>query len=136
MGLLDRTIKARREELGLGQGQLAARVGVTQQTISRWENGDVVPPPKRLAKLAEALGLDLDRLLAYGGYLPNAAAWPRWHVLNLFYEQVADLSDEELVILIERVMKEMRRRILGGKEKGLPQPIDLEGPGLNAPVLG
>ena len=38
MGLLGRTVQERREELGIGQAELAKQVGVTQQTISRWEN--------------------------------------------------------------------------------------------------
>ncbi len=111
MGLFDRTLRSRREELGLGQADLAKRVGVTQQTISRWENGEVVPPPKRLAKVALALDLDLDRVLAYGGYLPDATDWPSWHVLNLCYEQMSNLSESELLMLIERALQEIRKRI-------------------------
>jgi transcriptional regulator with XRE-family HTH domain len=111
MGLFDRTLRSRREELGLGQSDLAKRVGVTQQTISRWENGEVVPPPKRLAKVALALDLDLDRVLAYGGYLPDATDWPSWHVLNLCYDQMSNLSESELLMLIERALQEIRKRI-------------------------
>lgn len=111
MGLFDRTLRSRREELGLGQTDLAKRVGVTQQTISRWENGEVVPPPKRLAKVALALDLDLDRVLAYGGYLPDATDWPSWHVLNLCYDQMSNLSESELLMLIERALQEIRKRI-------------------------
>ena len=111
MGLFDRTLRSRREELGLGQADLAKRVGVTQQTISRWENGEVVPAPKRLAKVALALDLDLDRVLAYGGYLPDATDWPSWHVLNLCYDQMSNLSESELLMLIERALQEIRKRI-------------------------
>jgi transcriptional regulator with XRE-family HTH domain len=117
VALFDRTLRARREELALGQAQLAERVGVTQQTISRWENGEVIPPPKRLAKLAKALDLDLDQMLTYGGYLPNVADWPRWHVLNLLYDQIGDLSDDDLVLVMQRTFEEMRSRILGDKQK-------------------
>lgn len=112
MGLFDRTLRTRREELGLGQAELAERVGVTQQTISRWENGEVIPPPKRLAKVARALDLDLDRVLAYGGYLPDAADWPSWHVLNLCYDQMGNLSEDELLMLVERALQEIRKRII------------------------
>ncbi len=112
MGLFDRTLRVRREELGLGQAELAQRVGVTQQTISRWENGEVVPPPKRLAKVALALDLDLDRVLAYGGYLPDATDWPSWHVLNLCYDQMSNLSEDELLMLVERAVLEIRKRIV------------------------
>ncbi len=117
MRLFDRTLRARREELGLGQAQLAERVGVTQQTISRWENGEVVPPPKRLAKVAKALDLDLDRMLAYGGYLPSAGDWPRWHVLNLLYDQMNELSEEELLVLVQRGVEELRKRVVGSDRK-------------------
>jgi transcriptional regulator with XRE-family HTH domain len=117
VGLFDRTLRARREELGLGQAQLAERVGVTQQTISRWENGEVIPPPKRLAKVAKALDLDLDQMLTYGGYLPNVADWPRWHVLNLLYDQMGELSDDDLMLVIERAFEEVRGRVLGERQK-------------------
>ncbi len=122
MGLFDRTLRTRREELGLGQAELADRVGVTQQTISRWENGEVVPPPKRLAKVAQALGLDLDRVLAYGGYLPDATDWPSWHVLNLCYEQMSNLSEEELLMLVERALQEIRKRIVSD-QRGKPSSV-------------
>lgn len=117
MGLFDRTLRTRREELGLGQAELAVRVGVTQQTISRWENGEVVPPPKRLAKVALALDLDLDRVLAYGGYLPDASDWPSWHVLNLCYDQMSNLSEQELLMLVERALEEIRKRIVGARKE-------------------
>jgi transcriptional regulator with XRE-family HTH domain len=117
MRLFDRTLRARREELGLGQAQLAERVGVTQQTISRWENGEVVPPPKRLARVAKALDLDLDRMLAYGGYLPSAGDWPRWHVLNLLHDQMNELSEDELLLLIQRGVEELRKRMASSEQE-------------------
>jgi transcriptional regulator with XRE-family HTH domain len=126
MGLFDRTLRSRREELGLGQSDLAKRVGVTQQTISRWENGEVVPPPKRLAKVALALDLDLDRVLAYGGYLPDATDWPSWHVLNLCYDQMSNLSESELLMLIERALQEIRKRITSSPKEENPASAAVE----------
>jgi transcriptional regulator with XRE-family HTH domain len=126
MGLFDRTLRSRREELGLGQADLAKRVGVTQQTISRWENGEVVPPPKRLAKVALALDLDLDRVLAYGGYLPDATDWPSWHVLNLCYDQMSNLSESELLMLIERALQEIRKRITSPRKDEKPASAAVE----------
>ncbi|MBW3590986.1 MAG: helix-turn-helix domain-containing protein [Actinobacteria bacterium] len=110
MSLFDRTIRERREELGIGQAALAERVGVSQQTISRWEHGEVVPPPKRLVKVAQALDLDLDQMLAYGGYLPTGGGWPHWQQLNMLYEQIDALSVDELLRLIERIVEELRSR--------------------------
>ncbi len=62
--------------------------------------------------MARALDLDLDRVLAYGGYLPDAADWPSWHVLNLCYDQMGNLSEDELLMLVERALQEIRKRII------------------------
>ncbi len=116
MGLLHRTLRIRRDELGLGQAELAEQVGVTEQTIARWEYGEVVPPPKRLAQVAQALDLELDLVLAYGGYLPHVTDWPSWHVLNLCYDEMRNLSEEELLMLVERALQEIRKRIVWAQE--------------------
>lgn len=53
-------IKRRREELGITQRELAIRVGITEATLSRYENGIRIPNAQILAKLAEALQTDLN----------------------------------------------------------------------------
>ncbi|MFL6314167.1 MAG: helix-turn-helix domain-containing protein [Terriglobales bacterium] len=58
-----------REQAGIAhQSALAARVNVTQQTISRWEAGDSRPRQKQLSALASALNVPVDQLLAAAGY--------------------------------------------------------------------
>lgn len=44
---------ALRKGAGLTQEELAQKIGVTLQTISRWENGMFIPNPKYIKKLAE-----------------------------------------------------------------------------------
>lgn len=53
-----------RMERGLTQAQLAERVGVALQQISRWETGGRNPGAKSLVKLAAALGCRIEDLLA------------------------------------------------------------------------
>lgn len=48
-----------RELAGLTQPQLAARVGTTKTSISRWENGERDPTTKVLAALAYALNKEV-----------------------------------------------------------------------------
>lgn len=49
-------IKTRRMTLGMTQAQLAAAVGVSEATISRWESGDISNMKRtRIAALAKAL---------------------------------------------------------------------------------
>lgn len=112
MGLFDRTLRTRREELGLGQGALAQRVGVTQQTISRWDSGEIVPPPKRLGRLAEALDLDVRRMLSYAGYLgAEPAGNDDWDGLTVFYERMPQLTSEELLLVVQRAAEELHSRL-------------------------
>lgn len=52
-----------RKRMGLTQGELADRAGVTSQTIWSWEAGRHEPKGKRLDDLASALGVSSDDLL-------------------------------------------------------------------------
>ena len=44
MGMSNR-FRQVREQLGLTQAQLAARIGVTQGSVSFYESGQITPPP-------------------------------------------------------------------------------------------
>jgi transcriptional regulator with XRE-family HTH domain len=39
-------------------GEVAARVGVTRQTIGNWENGRTRPDPRVVGRVATVLGVD------------------------------------------------------------------------------
>ena len=56
---LAEAIRARREELGWSQRQLAERAGMTQPGIARFEAGGTTPTLPLLERLAAALGLTL-----------------------------------------------------------------------------
>ena len=56
-------IAARRKALGLTQKQLAARLLVSDKTVSKWELGGSCPDPALLVPLARTLGLTVDELL-------------------------------------------------------------------------
>lgn len=52
-----------RKAAGLTQIQAAKLLGVTDATISQWENGETKPKTSRLAKVAEIYGCTIDELL-------------------------------------------------------------------------
>lgn len=60
---MGKRISSLRKQRGLTQDQLAARVGVTAQAVSKWENDISCPDISILAKLAETLGVTTDELL-------------------------------------------------------------------------
>lgn len=56
-------IKSRREQLGLTQQELAAKLFVSRQTVCRWENGTRCPDLIMSKKIALVLGISLDDLI-------------------------------------------------------------------------
>lgn len=54
------TIRLRREQLGLSQTKLAARLGVDRGTVIGWEAAEHAPSVESRAKLQSELGGDLD----------------------------------------------------------------------------
>lgn len=57
-------IAALRKEQGLTQEALGQKLGVTNKTVSRWENGNYMPDIELLVPLGEALGVSANELLA------------------------------------------------------------------------
>jgi putative transcriptional regulator len=55
-------IKAKRKPL-MTQGQFAAKLGLTQPSVSAWERGDSMPTADILPKIARVLGCSLDELV-------------------------------------------------------------------------
>lgn len=60
--LFNEMLMKRRRELGLTQDELAEKLNISRQSISRWENGECMPESDKLIKLSEILGVSLDEL--------------------------------------------------------------------------
>lgn len=60
---LGKRIVQHRKRLGLTQDQLAEKLGVTAQAVSKWENDQSCPDISMLPKLAEIFGITTDMLL-------------------------------------------------------------------------
>lgn len=54
-----------RKKKGLSQEEVAEKLGVSRQTISKWETGETVPDIRQAKKLAVLYGLSLDALVAF-----------------------------------------------------------------------
>ncbi|MBQ7865847.1 MAG: helix-turn-helix transcriptional regulator [Clostridia bacterium] len=84
-----------RKQAGLSQEALAELIGVSRQSISKWETGEASPEISKLPLLAEAFQVTTDWLLSEEGIpqeepiqepapeaepqpMPQAAAWPSW----------------------------------------------------------
>ena len=57
---LSQNIAGLRHAAGWSQEELAARLDVTRQSVSKWESGQSVPDAERLVKLSELFGVSVD----------------------------------------------------------------------------
>lgn len=62
---LARNINRYRKEKGLTQEELAQRLGLTFQAVSKWENALTLPDISVLPSLSHALDINIDKLLGY-----------------------------------------------------------------------
>lgn len=80
-----------RKHAALSQEELAARLGVSRQSISKWETGEASPEISKLPLLAQAFGVTTDWLLSEDGIPEEApvtetaeqpqtagSSWPQW----------------------------------------------------------
>ena len=52
-----------RTKKGMSQDEVAEKVFVTRQAVSRWENGETVPNTETLKLLSELFGVSINTLL-------------------------------------------------------------------------
>ena len=83
-----------RNKAGLSQMELAERLGVSRQAVSRWESGDTTPTMDKLKSLARIYGVSLDWLCsdAADRELPEAAK------PEADSTQIEDMEHEEIDI--------------------------------------
>ncbi|MCR4791581.1 MAG: helix-turn-helix domain-containing protein [Lachnospiraceae bacterium] len=52
-----------RKQKGLSQEELASRLNVSRQTVSKWEVGDSSPDMEKLVAMSDLFGITLDELI-------------------------------------------------------------------------
>ena len=62
-----------RKQKGLSQEELANRLNVSRQTISKWEVGDSSPDMEKLVAMSDLFGVSLDELVLNKAPEPEAA---------------------------------------------------------------
>lgn len=63
MNKIGTKIAQKRKDLGMTQAEFAAKMCVTRQTVSRWENGSVMPDIDKIGDIATLLNVTCDYLL-------------------------------------------------------------------------
>lgn len=63
MSIFSEQLKKLRAQKQLSQDNLAEKLYISRQAISKWENGDATPDLDNLIKLAEIFDISLDELI-------------------------------------------------------------------------
>lgn len=94
MNMLNQRIRLLRQARNMSQVELAARLGVTKQSVSNWENDNIQPSIEMLTKLAAFFSVSTDYMLGIedGEYL-----------------DVSGLP-QEVIAHIRQVVEDLRRK--------------------------
>ena len=107
---LGRNIALARTQAGLQQTYVATQMGVTQETLSRWERGRILPPINQLLQLARILGVDAAWLLTRGAMeaeeVPQALRGQQG-VPDSLREQIKQLSPERRRELTRKLVQDV-----------------------------
>lgn len=101
--MLSENIRALRKSKGLSQEELAVKLNVVRQTVSKWEKGRSVPDADLLISLSEALDTPVSTLLNETVVQPEAddlqAISEKLEVINLQLAQNKELRRRALHVL-------------------------------------
>ena len=67
MSTIGEMIKKRRKILNFTQQELAGKLNISSQAVSKWENGVALPDLGLMPRLAQVLETSVDGLLGYQG---------------------------------------------------------------------
>ncbi|MDH5696641.1 MAG: helix-turn-helix domain-containing protein [Dehalococcoidia bacterium] len=93
--------------------QLAADLGVSHATVSRWLSNADVPNTNSCRKLAEYSGVPLEKVLSIVGHLPGVAetAPPEWPEFREYARRMyPNELDEDLITMIEDLIERRRQK--------------------------
>ena len=102
--MINENIKHFRKEKGLNQEELAVKLHVVRQTVSKWENGLSVPDADVLIRLANVLGVSVSQLLGIETEPNNHQA---------LADQLADLNEQ-----LALKNQQERKRLQAGRKRG------------------
>lgn len=96
--MLANQIRALRKSKEIDQKTLAKKLGVTKQTVSNWENDNIMPSIEKLIQIADYFKVSTDYLLGR-----DEAAMDEIKVID-----VSGLSDEQFE-LVKQLVAQLRR---------------------------
>lgn len=91
-------LMALRKQRGWSQEELGSRVGVTRQTVSKWEMGQSTPELEKLVELSRLFDMSIDRLVGLEEAKERSTPWEEMkhasgtRPCGVFYEYVSPIK--------------------------------------------
>ena len=82
-------LKELRKEKKLSQKEIAKEMGISEKTLSRWENGESQIKPEKTQKLADLFGVSIGNLL---GYEPESKQASNYQKIKICFSNGEELS--------------------------------------------
>ena len=105
--MFNENLKTLRKEKGFSQEQLATRLNVVRQTISKWEKGLSVPDAELLIQLAEVLDVSVSDLLG-----KKIEVSDEEKEIDVVASELAKLN--ELLVVYGNKMSGLKKKIVTG----------------------
>ncbi|MBA7580278.1 hypothetical protein ES708_22169 [subsurface metagenome] len=93
--------------------RLAADLGISHATVSRWLSGDDIPSIRSCQRLSEYTGVPLERVLSVAGHLPKIrdGGPPEWPEFGEYARRkYPNELDEDMIATIEYLIERRRER--------------------------
>ena len=89
-------LMALRRQRGWSQEELGSQVGVTRQTVSKWEMGQSTPELEKLIELSRLFGMSIDQLVGLEREEGAASSYcktrPEVRPLGIYYEYISPVK--------------------------------------------
>lgn len=100
--------------------QLAADIGVSHATVSRWLSGYDIPNTASCRRLAEYSGVPVENVLSVVGHMPKVAEnkfadWPEFR--EYARQKYPNELDEDLITMIEDLIERRREKRYKSKKR-------------------
>lgn len=96
--------------------QMAADLGISHATVSRWISGEDIPSPRSCHKLADYSGVPVEKILSLVGHLPGVAEKPpnEWPEFREYARQKYPVElDDDMITMIEDLIERRRAKKYG-----------------------
>ena len=88
-------IKLLREASKLSQVQLAQKIGVTKQTISNWENDNILPSVEMLIKVCNFFNVSTDYMLSFNDKTYIEVTGLSLEIINHIQQLINDIRNKK-----------------------------------------